>query len=307
VASEAIVLVSAIAAQAIEAPPQRAFGINRPVGAASQLPMRRSHVAMALARRLRTRRARLWLLVDLLIVAWLIWLFDAINNLAPVRQGLAERNGRVVLDLERSLQLDPEHALNTWLARHDTLSQVVVFWYENVHIVVTLAVFALLWWRRADLLGVMRTTLVIVNLIALAVFWSFPVAPPRMLAGGYVDLVARVQHLPVWQLGATALQSNQLCSMPSLHIAWASWSSIAVWRMSERHWLRALALVYPLLTSYAVMATANHYLADCLAGAAITLAVYWAVNRAVNARRRAAPSARCRASLRRPRRARAGA
>ncbi len=192
---------------------------------------------------MRSRRQRAWLLVDLLIVAWLIWLFDAINNLAPVRQALAEGNGRRVLDLERSLHLDPEHALDTWLAGHHELSQVVVFWYENVHIVVTLAVFALLWWRRADALGVLRWTLVIVNLIALAVFWSFPVAPPRMLTGGYIDLVARAQGLPEWQLGATALHSNQLCSLPSLHIAWATWSSIGVWHLTQRRWLRALAVV----------------------------------------------------------------
>jgi hypothetical protein len=218
-------------------------------------------------------------LLDLLIVAWLIWLFDAINNLAPVRQGLAEHDGQRVLDFERSLHLAPEHALNVWLAHRHTLSQIVVFWYENVHIVVTLAVFAWLWWRRADVLEVMRPTLVIVNLIALAVFWSFPTAPPRMLPGGYVDLVAVAQHLPPWQLGATALHSNQLCALPSLHIAWATWSSIAAWRLSERRWVRALALVYPLVTSYAVMATANHYLADCLAGAAITATVYAVLNR----------------------------
>ena len=131
------------------------------------------------------RREQLWLLVDLLIVAWLCWLFDAINNLAPVRQALAVRDGERVLDLERSLGLDPEHALNAWLASRHALSEVVVFWYENVHIVVTLVVFAWLWWRRPDLLGLMRATLVLVNLIALAVFWSFPVAPPRMLSAGY--------------------------------------------------------------------------------------------------------------------------
>ena len=225
------------------------------------------------------RREQLWLLLDVVIVAWLIWLFDAINNLAPVRQRLAERNGGRVLELERALHLDPEHALNPWLARRHTLSQLVVLWYENVHIVMTLAVFAWLWWRRADLLGVLRATLVLVNLIALAFFWSFPVAPPRMLAGGYVDLVAAVQHLPVWQLGATALDSNQLCSMPSLHIAWATWCAIAVWQMSERRWLRAGAIAYPLLTTFAVMATGNHYLADAIAGAAITLACFLALSR----------------------------
>ena len=156
---------------------------------------------------------------------------------------------------------------------------MVVFWYENVHIVVTIAVFIWLWWQRQDLLGVMRATLVIATLIALAVFWSFPVAPPRMLPGGYPDLVALVHHLPPWRLGATALDSNQLCSMPSLHIAWATWCSIALWQISARRWVHALAIFYPLMTTYTVMATGNHFLLDALAGAAITLAVFFALNR----------------------------
>lgn len=255
------------------------------MAAASQPAGRRPAAQAALASRLRDRRQQLWLLLDLLIVAWLCWLFDAINNLAPVRQALAEHNGDGVLELERSLQLNPEHALDTWLARHNALSQIVVFWYENVHIVVTLAVFALLWWRRADLLGVMRWTLVIVNLIALAAFWSFPVAPARMLSGGYVDLVARANHLPVWQFGATALDSNQLCSLPSLHIAWATWCSIAIWHMTRPRSLRAIAVAYPFVTTFAVMATGNHFLADAVAGAAVTAAVFFALSRSAIRRR----------------------
>jgi hypothetical protein len=249
------------------------------VAVASGLESGRSSTPADVARRLRDRRERLWLALDLLIVAWLIWLFDALNNLAPVRQQLAERNGGRVLDLERSLHLNPEHALNAWLARHNELSQLVVFWYENVHIVVTLAVYAVLWWRRADLLTVLRWVLVLVNVVALAVFWSFPVAPPRMLDGGYVDLVARVRGLPVWQFGATALDSNQLCSLPSLHIAWATWCSIAVWQMTARRWLRAVAVVYPFVTLFAVMATGNHYLADGVAGAGLTAAAFFLLSR----------------------------
>jgi hypothetical protein len=213
--------------------------------------------------------------LDLAFVAWLIWGFDAINNLASVRQRLAERNGRGVLSLERSLHIAPEHALNVWLSSRATLSQIVVFWYENVHIIVTLVVIVLMWWRRPEILRSSQATLVIVNVIALAIFWAFPVAPLRMLPG-YVDLVAVTDHFPPWRLGATALHSNQLCSLPSLHIAWATWSSTMVWRMTGRRSLRAAALVYPLVTSFAVMATANHYLADVLSGAAITLVVYFA-------------------------------
>lgn len=218
-------------------------------------------------------------LLTLAVASWLIWLFDAVNNLAPVRQHLAERNGQRVLDLERTLHLAPEHALNTWLAARATPSEIVVFWYVNVHIAVILVVLVWLWWQRPELLRVMLATLVIVTLIALAVFWSFPTAPARMLPGGYIDLVAAVHHLPVWHLGATALNSNQLCSLPSLHIAFATWCTIAVWRLSKRRWVRAAAVIYPLLTSFAVMATANHYLADVITGAGITLLVYWLLER----------------------------
>jgi hypothetical protein len=241
--------------------------INRAMTAASEATSPRLPLAQPLHLRLRRHRERAWLALDLLIVAWLCWLFDAINNLAPVRQQLAVANGHGLLDVERALHLDPERALNQWLARRHALATVVVFWYENVHITVTLVVFAWLWWRRPNLLG------------TLAVFWSLPTAPPRMLSSAYVDLVARTDHLPVWQLGATALHSNQLCSMPSLHLAWATWSSIAVWQMTAKPWLRALAVVYPLLTTFAVMATGNHYLLDAIGGAALTGVVFLAMSR----------------------------
>src|SRR2546429_451050 len=90
-----------------------------------------------------------------------------------------------------------------------------------------------------------------------------------LTSDGYVDLVAAVHHLPVWQGGATALDANQLSAMPSLHLAWAVWAAVAVWRLSPRLWMRGLAVAYPLVTMFAVMATGNHYLADGAVGAVI--------------------------------------
>jgi hypothetical protein len=241
-----------------------------------------------LVRRLKQRGGPAGLAFDLALVAWLIWGFDAINNLAPVRQRLAEHNGREVLSFEQSLHLAPEHALNVWLAGRHTLSQIVVFWYENVHIVVTLAMIALVWWRRPQLLRLSQATLAVVNVTALTVFWSFPVAPLRMLPG-YVDLVSVTVQLPPWHLGATALHSNQLCSLPSLHIAWATWSAIAVWQLTVNRALRAAALVYPFLTTFAVMATANHYLADAISGAAMTLVAFFGLAALSRMRERRSP------------------
>ena len=228
--------------------------------------------------------------IDAFVVAWLAWGFDAINNLGDVRQRLAEQHGRAVLDLERAVHLAPEFALNTWLVARPQLSRLAVLYYDNVHAAVTFGVIAWLWWRRPDLLAPLRAALIATNLVALAVFWSWPVAPPRMLASPrFVDVVAVVgggrAH---WPPGAVALDANQLSALPSLHVAWAVWSTIAVRRLCPRRWVRALALVYPLPTVLAVMATANHYLADAVTGgllAALSVAAADRVHRYAQRRR----------------------
>jgi membrane-associated phospholipid phosphatase len=201
------------------------------------------------------------------VIAWLCWVYDAITNLAPLRQQLALGHAMGVLRLERALHLDPELALNRWLTPHHTLAAVLSYYYDNAHFVVTLGLLGWLWWRRADIYRPLRNTLVLINVIGLAVFWLYPVAPPRMLPG-FSDVVAASHTFGSWHTGALASAANQLAAMPSLHLAWAGWCVMAVWRLSARTWVRGLALLYPCITGVAVMATGNHYLLDVLAGLA---------------------------------------
>src|SRR2546430_13587019 len=174
--------------------------------------------ARRLGMRPAARGARRWW--DVLLVVWMAWIFDAVNNLGPVRQHLAERDGAAVLDVERALHAAPELALNTWLAAHHLLSEVAVFWYDNIHGAVTFAVFGWLWWRRPDLLPPLRTALVFIMTVGLGVFWSLPVAPPRMLTSvGYVDLVAAIHHLPVWRGGGPPARAPPPAPAASPHPA----------------------------------------------------------------------------------------
>lgn len=231
---------------------------------------------------------------DVVLVAWMAWIFDAVNNLGTIRQPLAERHGAAILDVERSLHLAPELALNRWLAGQHALTELVVFWYVNVHGAVTFAVFGWLWWRRPDLLAPLRGAVFAVTAAAGAVFWLWPVAPPRMLVHpAYLDLVAYAHHLPGWNVTTGAADANQLAALPSIHIAWAVWSAVAVWRLTNRRWVRGLAVAYPFVTLFAVMATANHYLADGVTGAALTAVAIVVADRVCARRglRRAAASA----------------
>jgi hypothetical protein len=208
-------------------------------------------------------RSRWW--VELLAIAWLLFLYDAVTNLAPLRLSVALGNARGILHVERVLQIDPELTLDRWLATHHTLGLVLSDYYDNAHFIVTLGILVWLWWKRADLYRPLRNTLVLVNVIGFVVFWLFPVAPPRML-DGFTDVVASTGAFGSWHTGALASQANQLAAMPSLHMAWAGWCTLVLWRASERRFVRVLAVLYPCMTALAVLATGNHFLLDIVGG-----------------------------------------
>ena len=201
-------------------------------------------------------------------IGWLLFLYDAVNNLAPLRLSVALGNARGILHLERVLHIDPELSLDRWLAAHHTLGAILANYYDNAHFVVTLGVLGWLWWRRADLYRPLRNALVLVNVIGFVVFWLYPVAPPRML-DGFTDVVASSHAFGSWHTGALASAANQLAAMPSLHMAWAAWCTLALWRASDRLVVRALAVAYPCLTALAVLATGNHFLLDIVGGLAV--------------------------------------
>jgi hypothetical protein len=207
------------------------------------------------------------------VVVWLGWVYDLITNLAPLRAHAALVHGQDLLSLERTLHLNLELTLNRWLAAHHTLGLVLSDYYDNAHFVVTLGVLGWLWFRRPDVYRPLRNALVAINVIGFAVFWLYPVAPPRLLAGvGFSDVVASTHAFGSWHAGSLASAANQFAAMPSLHVAWALWSVIALWRVSARRWARALVALHPPLTMFVVFATGNHYVLDVFAGA-LTCAV----------------------------------
>jgi PAP2 superfamily len=215
-------------------------------------------------------RAPLW--IELAVIGWLFWLYDVINDFAPIRQQLALRNAAGVLSAEHWLHLAPELTLDRWLAAQGALALVASYYYFFAHAAVTFAVLALLWWSRPALYPRLRLQLVIINLIAFVVFWRYPLAPPRMFAGlGYQDVIASSHAFVSWHSGALVHDADQFAAMPSLHVAWAIWCGLAIWQVYRRRAVAVLAIAYPLLTALVVVATGNHYLLDVVAGGATVL------------------------------------
>jgi PAP2 superfamily protein len=247
-------------------------------------------------------RTRWWL--EALAIVWLLWLYDAVTNLAPLRLQPALAHAEGILHVEHWMHLNPELGLDRWLASHHTLGLIVSDYYDNAHFIVTLSLLGWLWWRRADLYRPLRNSLVLMNLFAFIVFWLYPVAPPRML-DGFTDVVSSTHAIGSWHTGALASHADELAAMPSLHIAWAAWCSLALWQLSRRRSVRALAILYPCTTAFAVIATGNHFVLDILAGLATMLLAVLCVRLVGRSRRSPGIVRRVRAPLRAARHRRA--
>lgn len=230
---------------------------------------------------------------EVALVAVLDLLYEVTRSLAPERVTQAFAHARAIERVERITHLDPERFLNHALDRVPALIPPLSVYYQIGHLVVLLSVLIWAWARHPYRYPLVRNTLVGLTLGALAGYWLFPTAPPRFALAGVIDTIAVHPVLLARQESVVGLV-NAYAAMPSLHVAWAVWGALAVGGLSRARW-RRLIWLHPATTTLAVLATANHYLLDVVAG--VLLAVLaWLTGRSG---RRAVP-------IRMPGRAREG-
>ena len=94
--------------------------------------------------------------------------------------------------------------------------------------------------------------------------------PPRLLNEyGFVDTLHVYGGLWSFDSGAMEKISNQYAAMPSLHFAWSMWSTLVLLPALHKRWAKALAIAYPVLTTFAIVVTANHFVLDAAGGALV--------------------------------------
>ena len=227
-----------------------------------------------------TSRTRPHWFGEVLVVLGLAVAYDYLVDLVGSRTDVAVARGASVLRLESWLHVDVERTLDHLTARSHALTTGLSLYYDLAHVSVALAVLVSVYvwaphaYRRA------RNGLVLVNLLAFAVFAAMPTAPPRLVPGaGFVDVVSTSGTWGSWEASSTlAGHTNQYASIPSLHIGWALMALLVVRSATTRRLPRVLAAVHLAITSYVILATGNHYVVDIAAGAALT-ALCWRLAR----------------------------
>jgi hypothetical protein len=220
------------------------------------------------------------------------------NGVSRESRASAYDTGAAILRFEDTFFLSWERPLNDWVANSDVLSAIVAVHYQSWHFWLTPAVLIWLYRRRRAHYRVASAIWMGTTFLALVGFYLLPTAPPRLMAGeGFVDVMRETSSWGWWATSgapASEMISNQFAAMPSLHCAWAAWCGAVLFLLVRRTWLRVLAVGYPLSTFFVVMATANHYLLDIVAGLAVlgvATGVVLLVDRQVRDRRTSAVAA----------------
>jgi hypothetical protein len=205
---------------------------------------------------------------EVLVAVGFYWLYNFVQALTQSAAPVAHTHGVDIVRAEKWLHIWAEPDINRWATRHHLLSLVAGYDYGLAHVLVTATVLAFLWWRRPRLEVPLRNGLVGLSVVALLVYWRYPVAPPRLTVSGLTDALIANDILGARHVHEGLV--NLYAAMPSLHVAWALWCAAAVVLALRSPW-RHLAWLYPVWTTFVIVATANHYFLDAVAGAAFAV------------------------------------
>jgi len=212
---------------------------------------------------------RLFGVRQVLLIALAIVAYFGVRGLTEGAVDLAHDNSGRVLDLERSLGIAIETAVQDMAAWSDVLVDLGNWVYIWFHWPLILGTFVVLAWTRRGEYLLLRNAMFISGAIGLVIFATFPVAPPRLFSPEFVDTVSeRSQSYRVLQPPAF---TNKYAAVPSFHFGWNLLVGIGWFRVWRGRWWRWIGVLIPLAMAWAVVVTGNHWVVDVVAGGAIAL------------------------------------
>jgi hypothetical protein len=224
-------------------------------------------------RRLRSIEARVlprgWsdLLRQVLLFLAAYLLYQVARGLADGNPAKAFWNATKIINFERVTHIFVEPSVQAWVSNRHWLMDFADWTYLNAHYVVTLGALVFIYLRRNDSFYFVRNMFMIAMAIALAGYFLYPTAPPRLLPEwGFADSIRQFTGVTLDQGPASAFL-NFYAAVPSIHVCFAILVGWPMARLVSPRPAKVAWSLYPLLISFVVVATGNHYLTDVFLGA----------------------------------------
>jgi hypothetical protein len=198
-------------------------------------------------------------------------MYELVRGIVAGHGAVALANGHAVISLEQATGTFIEPKIQTLFTGSEGVMEAANWIYMNAQFTMNLLFLAFIYVYRNEIFYFVRNMFFVAMGIALVVHLAVPVAPPRMFPQyGFVDTVHKFAHVNQ-DTGAVSLFVNPYAAVPSMHMCFALLVGATAFRLTTRHWLRALALAYPLLVLAVIVITGNHFFFDAAAGAVVAV------------------------------------
>ncbi len=186
----------------------------------------------------------------------------------PEAATTAFANARELIGIERGLRIFVEPSVQAFTSGQQWLLDAASWMYINAQTSVTLGALVWLYMFRNKSFYFVRNMFLVAFGIALIGYSLYPTAPPRFFPEwGFFDAVSDFTGVPQDSVTINAL-FNPYAAVPSMHVAFALMIGVPLSRLVKWRALKIFWAVYPLIVLFVIVATANHFIADAVLGAA---------------------------------------
>lgn len=185
----------------------------------------------------------------------------------PESAATAFENARYLIDVERTLNVFVEPGLQALLSGQQWVLDAASWMYINAQTTVTLGCLIWIYLARNSSFYFVRNMFLTAFFLALVGYVIYPAAPPRFFPEwGFHDTVEDFTNIPQDSVTIDAL-FNPYAAVPSMHVGFALMVGIPLSRLTKHRATRIFWATYPLLVTFVIVVTANHFLADAFLGA----------------------------------------
>ena len=212
--------------------------------------------------------------------------YTLVRGLVEGDANAAFAHARDLITVERTLHVFIEPSLQAWVSGSHFVMVAASWVYVNAQTSVTVCALLYLYLGHNRSFYFVRNMFMIAMAIALVSYAIFPTAPPRFMPEwGFADTVADVTKLHVSSRSASLnALTNLYAAVPSMHVAFSLMIGGTLYRLASWRVVRVLWLVYPLLITFVIVVTANHFLIDAALGACTAAISAYAASQLARAR-----------------------
>jgi len=202
------------------------------------------------------------------------YVYRLVRGLVDGHANIAFQHARDIVDFERSLHAFFEVDVQRWAVAHAFFIHLANWMYINSHFLVTTTFLIWLYVARNHAYYFVRNMFMVAMVLALIGYVVFPAAPPRFLPEwGFQDTVEDFFGQGVARTAGVLY--NPYAAVPSMHVAFALMVTVPAIKLVRNRILQFLWLFYPLVVTFVVISTGNHFWLDAALGVAVAIISAW--------------------------------